>query len=227
MFELQGTEKEIAYANSIREYVLYQLENLNAPKLEEKKQKFISAISKQKKAKVIIKSFVDSFKLKNVKAVALDFLTYENKFTQKEILSFYNRAITINENLKDDDYEIKRYEIEESKQEIEKEFLPATKKQTNYLKTLLENTDERRLELDTGIKLEYYKNLCKENTLSSKEASRIIDTLAHYQKIKYKSRGMDFFECQYDTYDCETMERITKGELVWKDAEGIHRADNY
>ncbi len=128
MLELQGTEKEIAYANSIRKYVLYQLENLNAPKLEDKKQKFISAISKQKKAKVIIKSFVNSFKLKNVKAIALDFLTYENKFTQKEILSFYNGAITINENLKDDDYERKRYKIEESKHEVKKGSLTSNKK---------------------------------------------------------------------------------------------------
>ncbi len=64
MLELQGTEKETAYASCIREYVLYQLENLNVPELEGKKQKFISAITRQKKAKVIIKSFVSSFRFR-------------------------------------------------------------------------------------------------------------------------------------------------------------------
>ncbi|APF25097.1 MULTISPECIES: hypothetical protein [Clostridium] len=233
MLELQGTEKETAYASCIREYVLYQLENLNVPELEGKKQKFISAITRQKKAKVIIKSFVSSFRLENVKVIALDFLTYENKFTQKEILSFSERAVTIDETLKDDKCEIKKYEIEESKQknneEVKNEFISASEKQIKYLKDLMENTDNMKLEFN-GVNLEYYKELiksCKENKLSRRDASKMIDTLLECQKFKCKNGDVKFFECRYDTRDCETGEHIEAGELVWKDSEGIHRADNY
>lgn len=181
MKELKGTEKQIAYANTVREYVLIQIENLNVKGLEDKKAQLIKGIEKIEKASVILDSFVSAFRNKEVSAKAVDFLTYREKFTQKDILGFSNTAATINENLKDSEIETKKIVKEEPK---------------------------------VAAKVEVAKA----------EVKKAVEKKA---EIKKTTSGPKFFTAKYDTTDCETTEKIEAGELVWRDNEGIHRADNY
>lgn len=62
--------------------------------------------------------------------------------------------------------------------------------------------------------------------LSSSSASELIEILLK-NILKSSGSAPKYFVSKYDTYDCETGERISKGELVWKDEDGIHRADNW
>jgi len=228
MKELKGTEKQIAYANTVREYVLSQIEGLNVKGLEYKKAQLIKGIEKIGKAEVILNSFVSAFRNKEVSAKAVDFLTYRSKFTQNEILWFSNTAVTINENLKDIDIIAVEKKVgvkEEPKSEVKVVY--ATEKQITFINELKKNL-AKSIE---DISFEIYKDTNSIERQLSKEkiemstALYIIDALLKYQ---FKAnKGPKFFTVKFDTVDCETTEKIEAGELAWRDSEGIHRADNY
>lgn len=225
MKKLQGTEKQIAYASTVREYVLNQLDNLNRPEIEDKKKELIKTIERQQKADIILKSFVTAFKTKSVRSQAIDFLTYNDKFTQKELKNFSGTAVTI-EALKDVECEVK-YNKVESKKEVKQEE-KATNKQKSYLEKLLSNIDMSKLKMQyVSTEIEMFLSEAKSENLLLDRASYLIDILRDFQKSNFETSTVNYFTSKYDTFDCETSECIEAGEMVWRDEEGIHRADNY
>lgn len=137
MTELKGTERQIKFANDIRNYVVFQLENTNVDIT--KKNKFIEALAKQKNAKFIIDNFVDNFKVKDVRATALDYFKYNelSKVTQAELKRFKTTSKTENEQLKDLEFKTEKLPIKEQpvKSETKKEVKPVKVKEKEVKKT--------------------------------------------------------------------------------------------
>lgn len=149
---LTGTEKQIKFAEKVRNYVLFQLSTID----ETEVKSLIKTIEKIKKAEVILDAFADMFKCKNVKTKTLEFLTWEKKekYTQKDIISIKNRGITIKE-IPDDEFE--GYEKENKKETnstetaktvVAAKVKPITEKQINYIN-----------ELVTVLELNYFDNV--------------------------------------------------------------------
>lgn len=190
MNELEGTERQIKFATDIRNYVIAQINSINISMFKilshkdfcSKKIRLIKAIEKQKKAKVIIDIFVDDFKLQDVRAKMLDFITYHDKYTQKDLKEFKYVAKTI-------DFDMKDTEFKTTKLEYKKPEIKKVEKKTSTEKQVEKNNNNTK-------------------------------------KVNY-SNGPHYFSAKYDTFDCETGEFIVAGDLVWKDSEGIHKADNY
>lgn len=188
MNELEGTERQIKFATDIRNYVIAQInsikniKNMDQSTLNNKKDKLIKSLARQKKAKVIIDIFVDDFKLQDVKAKMLNFITYHDKYAQKDLKEFKYVAKTI-------DFDMKDTEFKTTKLEYKKPEIKKVEKKTSTEKQVEKNNNKTK-------------------------------------KVNY-SNGPHYFSAKYDTFDCETGEFIVAGDLVWKDSEGIHKADNY
>lgn len=226
---LTGTEKQIKFAEKVKSYVIFQLSTIDEASA------VVKAIEKVKKAEIILDAFVDMFKAKNVKTKTLEFLTWgkKEKYTQKDIMSIKNRGITIDEvaDVEFEGYEkgeVKKEESTEVKTVAAVEVKTVTEKQINYVKELVSknysNKEYLKMVLTrNGMRIEMIDNIAN---LSSSSASQLIDVLLN-NKPKASSSAPNYFTAKYDTYDCETGEKISTSELVWKDSEGIHRADNW
>lgn len=87
MKELKGSEKQIKFTGDIRNYVIFQMENLDNEYLA---KLVINFVSRTSKAKLIIDTFVDSFYEKDVQEtvkMAFHWVNEGEKFTQAEIKS--------------------------------------------------------------------------------------------------------------------------------------------
>lgn len=190
-----GTEKQIKYATDIRNYVLYQVRRTNIK--EEKKQFLISLLEKQDNAKTIIDCFINVFNSKKVVAAINEFIN--GNYTDLEV---FKKLSVSNSSVKD---------IEYTKTD---KFTKATKKQKDYISRLFLN---RSFMLDK----KYHQMFLRLDSLSINEAKELIQVLRECQASRYNTQN--YYIMTFDSFDCETGEKIYKGEQVWKDHRGLHK----
>jgi|GEM_PF-3333022 hypothetical protein len=226
---LTGTEKQVKYAEEVRDYVLFQLSIIDEA------GPLVEAIKKIKKAEIILNAFADMKKCKNVKTKTLEFLKWEKKerYTQKDVMSIKDRGITIKE-VPDDEFVVYKKDIKEEitnsdlRNVATAKFKPITEKQINYINELISKYYRNKeylklIILKNKMSMQMIDNMMN---LSSSSASQLIKVLLKGIP-KASGSAPRYFVSKYDTYDCETGEKISAGELVWKDEDGIHRADNW
>ena len=180
MKSLKGTERQIKFANDIRDYVLFQIKHSQVDEL--KKDIFTKALERQGSAKFIIDTFSSNFKLKNVRAVALDFFTYEDfeKITQAELKKFGCTSVTIDINLKDLNF------FEEGYEEKSKLIANTSKKIENYLGYIENNINSYWYKNGEKVVLEGIEILSKNNIDTNKYSEALNNLRNKFEEINSK-----------------------------------------
>ena len=177
--KLEGTDRQITFANDIREYVLYQLEHSDD---QESAILVAKAVKRTKKAKWIIDTFVKSYYdktvLGHVKAMFLEDpkLSKAKQLKQSDFKYYFNDPTYLNHDKLDDKKkvsEVKDVAFNNSDAREHQEIASGIKKVKKYLSYQ-----------DSNIKSGYYSNICD---------STIVESIKSLQKLgqnvsEYKER---------------------------------------
>lgn len=216
--ELKGTERQIKYANDIRKYVLFQIENSDIDK--DNKEKFISALERQGNAKFIIDCFAQHFKFKNVRATVLDYFKNNNldKITQKE-LKLFKCTLPSTSNFEkdlelfDSDYEEKAKAVAKASKQIERYLVYIKENINSYWYKNGEKTVTEGIEVlkENGIDATKYENAL--DNLKKEFETLKEDKVAKEVKVEREETAKETVK-EYDKVFTDDYDAFGEGMLI-------------